>query len=432
MYPPSPYAKPRGSFLHPVDPPIEQDAGACPLLTVSFNREWLPYILGALDQLVLQTTWKGTQDEVTSAQQRALYLKTLFGNAQLDPSCVATANPYTECEDDMCCLRWNNGVLEQFSCGAWSAVPGLQSNFPAQPGAGTPQAGPGACQTYDALLNANSTWLLPTLVSTGDTVQFAAATGAGNETTDPTWYCPDGSVFALGACVGGGATKSTDPLNTVNHMRIIAKIGSSYYDVQAGTFTVPGGVSLAQMTFQVNNNILSTNSGSYQFQVTYCNNAAGTFSHTFNFLTGTGLWTPRAVVAGTQGHWVLGSGWVHGDCAEVVNNWYRQVDIERVFAARTITSISVTFNCTAGAFNVGGNTCYAFYDVTHSTVPKVVPFSSMVSGSGQVLLWSGSIAGVADLRIDMACSGDYSTSAPLTGVMTLTALTITGVGSDPF
>lgn len=56
MWNPSYWAEQIGSFQEAVDPPA---AGPCdaPLLCFSVNAEWLPYMLGALQQLVQPTTW---------------------------------------------------------------------------------------------------------------------------------------------------------------------------------------------------------------------------------------------------------------------------------------------------------------------------------------------------------------------------------------
>jgi len=69
------------SFDYPVPPPlIDPDEGTT--MAVAFNVEWLPYILGALDQLMLFSTWEGTADEIKLAVDRAANLKSLFGTDQ--------------------------------------------------------------------------------------------------------------------------------------------------------------------------------------------------------------------------------------------------------------------------------------------------------------------------------------------------------------
>jgi len=52
---------PRGSFAEPVLPPSTGSADS-PTICLSLNSEWLPYVLGALQQLCLPTTWVVADD----------------------------------------------------------------------------------------------------------------------------------------------------------------------------------------------------------------------------------------------------------------------------------------------------------------------------------------------------------------------------------
>lgn len=59
MLPDSLFAEPVSSFQFPVPvPAVEPDAG--PLHSVCFSAAWLPYVIGCLKQLFLQTTWDTT------------------------------------------------------------------------------------------------------------------------------------------------------------------------------------------------------------------------------------------------------------------------------------------------------------------------------------------------------------------------------------
>lgn len=68
---------PSPSFKFPVVVPTT-DPDATPTQSVSINCAWLPYIRGALYQLVQQATWLGTPDQVQLAQLRAMTLISLF------------------------------------------------------------------------------------------------------------------------------------------------------------------------------------------------------------------------------------------------------------------------------------------------------------------------------------------------------------------
>jgi len=69
----NPYPPSVGSFQVPVLPPdVDPDEGDQVL--VCFSTAWLPLVVGALQQLTLQATWKGDDDTVLLAQMRAMML----------------------------------------------------------------------------------------------------------------------------------------------------------------------------------------------------------------------------------------------------------------------------------------------------------------------------------------------------------------------
>lgn len=75
MYPDSPYATAVGSFRTPVAPPPD-DAPGDPTQTVQIPCKWLPYVRGALKQLLLQSTW--VTDDLNTVQGRVFDLIDLF------------------------------------------------------------------------------------------------------------------------------------------------------------------------------------------------------------------------------------------------------------------------------------------------------------------------------------------------------------------
>jgi len=77
MWPDQPYAEARGSFLRPVPMPTV-DPNASPTKTVSVSCQYLPYIRGALQQLLLQSTWKEGTGDLLLTQERVFNLIDLF------------------------------------------------------------------------------------------------------------------------------------------------------------------------------------------------------------------------------------------------------------------------------------------------------------------------------------------------------------------
>lgn len=93
MRPYGEYPHPIGSFIAPVTPPSSPpDGGVC--VCVSFSLDWLPYVLGALTQLTLQSTWKvDTADEFRLIQQQATTLITMLATQGYNPmSCCCNPN----------------------------------------------------------------------------------------------------------------------------------------------------------------------------------------------------------------------------------------------------------------------------------------------------------------------------------------------------
>jgi len=75
----NPYPISVGSFQVPVVPPdVDPDEGQ--QFTVCFSVDWLPFIVGALQQLTLQATWAGDTATVLQAQDRAQHLIAMFGS----------------------------------------------------------------------------------------------------------------------------------------------------------------------------------------------------------------------------------------------------------------------------------------------------------------------------------------------------------------
>jgi len=105
MYPDAPYAEGRGSFLRPVPLP-HYGPSAEPTKTIIVACEWLPYIRGALQQLLLQTTW---------ATDNPVFLTDIQGNVfnliDLFSECPESELPFT-CDYDF-----------TLSDGAWVNIP---------------------------------------------------------------------------------------------------------------------------------------------------------------------------------------------------------------------------------------------------------------------------------------------------------------------
>jgi hypothetical protein len=353
MWPDSPYAVSVGSFRRPVplvtvDPDIEPD------VTVCFRREWLPYIVGSLQQLLLQSTWK-TDDPaaLNLAQARAQLLIALFLEG-----CPPDANAGIEFDGEelmasLCeSLRWQDGKLQALCCGDWTDIGGT-SGAGAIPGAVTqppPSSAPpvNGCRDFYVTLNARDQWILPFPVSAGATIQIQDAVGGWNDGT-PTWACPTGSVYGLGICGAPLALTAGDPIPTLPHMQIVGKYGTGaggWFDPMAFPYVIPVGVTDAQVIFQANDSVLTDNSGSVTFKVSVCNVPLATYDRLVDFRIATNGFVNYPANEGpgcnpTMTPYTPGVGWQAFDCPSIGASYIEIINSP--FAAATIEDITLTF-----------------------------------------------------------------------------------------
>lgn len=416
------------SFLQPI-PAIMTDPGFGDMVCVTFNRAWLPAVLGALLQLLEQDTWSvSTPDELLLVQQLA---DTLIYQFIQGTACAPLPAPSCEggAEEDEPMIRQNpsNPCELQTSIDGttWCTFADFSLCLPAprQPGGGTPQPSSGGGQAcYRGELTAEGRWVVPTVVSTGDVIALTDVIGAGEDAGVPPWYCPDGTIFFAGACViGTGGTDSGDPLNTVKHMRLLYKIGGSYYDAMAGSFTVPSGVANEQVEIQVNDDDLADNTGSYQFQICVTNNqVVGSWSHTFDFALGTQGWSP---ISGLSGGW-SGGKWIGFLTAYALENriYIDSNLLERVthFRVQVNIDLAAAGGADFGAYTLpaGGGSRTALYNqglANNSTADR----NATVEGDLTIAPGNQSLV--------FQASGMYAAAYAET-----LSIQLSGVGSDPF
>lgn len=76
------YEFPRPSFAYPQVAPTSEPSDD-PLTSVCFNTDWLPFVLGALDQLCQASTWQGATGDIRLAIARSMTLKDIVAH----PTC---------------------------------------------------------------------------------------------------------------------------------------------------------------------------------------------------------------------------------------------------------------------------------------------------------------------------------------------------------
>ena len=290
----------------PFDDPIPappDDRGA---LCFQLDAKWKPYLVGLLKTLLIDRTWESDADRAT-------------GEASLLLEHVLTADfcpvvmPGIEMEDCMgCCIRVQDGVLQVFSCGEWSDVPGGNiaqiATGTSQPAQGAPQPAAGDCEQFIGKVLFFGRWLLPVPVDAGDTIRVTNAFGA---TTDylqdgPRWNCGDGNEFIAGGCLNGSAGfNGGDPYPAAHHGNLIGTDGTNFYDFgeaansQVVEITIPSGISGANFAMLINAEG-PAGAGDLSFDIRICK-GVGQYWSSGAFDTSTDhIDTPFSTVAGAQ------------------------------------------------------------------------------------------------------------------------------------
>lgn len=139
---------------------------------------------------------------------------------------------------------------------------------------------------------------------------------------------------------------------------------------------------------------------------------AGTGTEEFDFTTSASGWSFRApdVCATQEGTWLTGTGYSSvvdrpfdsggGDCT----NWSTRLVIDHTFSSRTITSITVTYDYTAGSvFNADDRQVKLLAGTSLGTL-SVLTSNAISSGTNLTLSWTGS-ATYAAIEINIWASG---------------------------
>lgn len=125
MFTDASYAPPVGSFRRPV-PLITDEPGASPSISVSVACSWLPYIRGALQQLLLEATWATDDPAALLIQQQRV-----FNLIDLFQECSPLVLPFS-CPFDF--SSGGNGGVIQLGRGVYVSGSGWnESNVSAPP-----------------------------------------------------------------------------------------------------------------------------------------------------------------------------------------------------------------------------------------------------------------------------------------------------------
>lgn len=424
MYNYSPFAVPIGSFQTPVVPPVDPPT-AGPFFYIPVNCAWMPFVAGSLQQLLLQTTWDTDPDTLIKVQGWIFDMIAQFNCASaltIEQLCGSFPTSGEDCMG--CCLKYENGILMQLDCGQWRPVDGQGQGGvgpTTQPAAGSPQPAPGGgCADYAGLIVGSNEWMIPTSLSTGDTIQLVSADGATSD-DNINWRCKDGAQYLLGDCypLYGKDPSSLLPADFLGS--VLLHIGSDYYDLGgAGTIVLGGSYSNQPATLTVNYPATNKVNGQLGIRVTVCNNQQpGPWIELFDFATLPGPFTPCG-----NGMYDPGVGFIDTMVQSGPNN-YRGVNL----CLNTQTAFSPTRITVQTDATFGVNP----QNVTLLLQPGNILIYNVANQSGAYSFDSGPLTntGITSFEFDDSVGQATAPTDP-GGTLTIQGVVIHGTGANPF
>lgn len=423
----------KGRTGNPYSIPSVIDPGKtrCIQVIIPDSLEYLQIFYAALLTL---TKWKNWElDGTTSASQCATLWRNLLISQNFPPCDQAAAAGADEGVENLIRQNPDNPCLLETSINGTDWCPfadlSLCINLQGQIGVGAEQPRPGGgCVTYHIYMPANSLYLLPTNVSTGDTITITHPSGAANDGGETVWRTPTGGQFVAGLDIGGYAYNAGDPQPTTPHMALILQIGATYYSFTAFAFTVPGGVANQPVTLQVNDSAISNDYGGFNLDVEVCNNQAATWSRDYLFSTGTHGWILlNNAVGNTKGAYT-GSAFI-GTCDlqyPADPTYYNECQIQLSFPSTTLTVVQASVDTTKGTVIGAYNPNYCNYSANNGAVS--LSANDGLSDGAHNIPWMGSqVATSVEVLIGMAQASDCTDP----GSGAILSVHLEGTGTPP-
>lgn len=419
MFPDDPMASAYEPFIEPI-PLNTVDPDALPTVCVQISTEYIPALLGALYTLLNQKTWATTDAAALDLQQSRIWqLIYLFQSAGACPSveCPQGTEVHLDMSDLIQVAEVNGVCVLQYRCciaDPWVTVARASDvGNPGQPGGGATQPEPGGGQAcYHAVMAAGSKWNIPVALNTGDKISIQNLSGAVSNSHNGNWRCGNGNQFFGGQCLPFPQTFSTDPMPGEYSGSLVVNINGTFYSLNHGDFTLPSGIVAQQALIQVNDAAIAGLSGQYTFDVCITNNQAGEWTHSWDFRSSPGNFTPT--VAGFA-QWFPGIGWME---TQAQGN-YTNVQIDSpVFTSTTVK--------TAQFYVIDPSPCSGagYAAVGQPGGPWVLNIGSLPCGASVQVLNGSNAQPLTRLHLQLTDGGN------LGGV--IQQLILTGIGVDPF
>ncbi len=350
----TPYPRPRASFEYPVAAPdSEIDDGD--IAVICFSEAWKPYVVGALKQLLLQSTWEGDASTVETALGRATDLVAKFQEETIGcPEIMVVKQIRYNVDTDHVQTdftntdSWtNNDSLDPRTSDAFKMPPRVT---------GDPKcdAAEGMTQSFKGFIDAGINWISKEEM-VGALVDFLLL------------FIPEIGIFialilgAADALLEAGATALTEDFTTEVYARI-----KCYFDCSIGA---DGSINAAQLTavadlisvneitlvsvmFEIYRKIVGLvglqNAGVVQAATGDCTDCACGWIYEWDFTVADGGFTFVDYGGDAGGTWSSGNGWegaINGsDACGELNEACRTSAAFDIPADCTITEMDIYVN----------------------------------------------------------------------------------------
>lgn len=404
------------------------------------------YITAFLGQMLELTKWVNWEKNPAHyATQVATVMRNVYENILIDNCPLPALGSAGAGGDELIMLRQNpdNPCLLETSVDGvtWCVWADLSKCTPTNtvvPPSKNPA--PGACATYHVQVIGGAPVVLPTPLSTGDTIALSSSSGASNDgNLADQWYCSDGSKYFLGACNPPVVYDSFNLVPGAGTGSPILKLGASFYALSATPFTIPAGHTNEQGYIVLNYHDTSLKYGIVDAAISICKaGASGSWCKIWDFTLSSGGWTPYGHPDAngqmeTPATWVPGQGWTAVNCMPppaTTHEWVFWIELNLGAIPATLGwSCEIQGHMgvqqedeffTIGVDSAPNNIASPQSNVRFPTPPSNTPFDSVETLNGTPYQY---------LRVFFQ---QYSIAAPTEPPFYVSSLKITGTGINPF
>lgn len=437
------------SFVSPITPPTVDPDNSGSLVSIHVASEWLPYIVGALHQLVQQSTWLGTTDEQYLAIQRSYDLMAMVGNAMpgildvrqntVNPSILektfdnATWVAWANIAQYVSNMRIHNGVLQQWDGSMWNDVPlsgdeRFSGTFtPAWPTGSVPSG-----QTAQCLAATNSLSIYTSTLTEVQAVFDASGliSEAGGTALQiiglfmPVSWIPGALLDVIAGLFAGGSSLITDCLTTATKNIILCSL--DMHSESDGSYTSADFTAILSDMSSISNsttrsivvailNLLGpvglSRTSQNGITVGDCSVCVSSWCFEIDLTASDGGFVPN----GGNSQWISGTGWQPKTPNFGNNEIQLTLDASTVLTHVEYDESNINTTCTRGV-------CEAYIETTNG---NLVIDTGLGMSPGGTLTWSGSHTGATLLYIGVL------TDATFVGMSTITRVKVSGTGPNP-